>query len=106
MPTLVPNDFLFLVQAFHCSNCGHDNEDLEPDEDGDLVCEECGHVIEPPEPADEEQEPGTVHTCQECGHENYNLEPDEDGDLVCQECGHVIPEEVEGGEPMVRKMRQ
>jgi transcription initiation factor TFIIIB Brf1 subunit/transcription initiation factor TFIIB len=28
-----------------CKNCGHDNKDLEPDEDGDLVCEECGYTI-------------------------------------------------------------
>ena len=71
---------------------------MEEDEDGDLVCEECGHVIEPPAAAEEEQQEGTVHTCLQCGQENYNLEPDEDGDLVCQECGHVIPEQVEGEE--------
>jgi DNA-directed RNA polymerase subunit RPC12/RpoP len=33
-------------QICHCDHCGHDNEDLTEDEDGDLVCEECGHVIE------------------------------------------------------------
>lgn len=81
-------------QIFHCNNCGHDNEDLSEDEDGDLVCEECGHVIQPPAPATPAPKGvSTVHTCHQCGEENYDLEPDEDGDLVCQECGHVIPEE-------------
>ena len=28
-----------------CVHCGHENTNLERDEDGDLVCEECGHVI-------------------------------------------------------------
>ena len=28
-----------------CVDCGHENYDLEPDEDGDYVCEECGAVI-------------------------------------------------------------
>jgi DNA-directed RNA polymerase subunit RPC12/RpoP len=83
-------------QVFHCNNCEHDNEDLSEDEDGDLVCEECGHVIELPAPASEALErAGTVHTCHQCGEENHDLVPDEDGDLVCQECGHVIPEEKE-----------
>jgi hypothetical protein len=32
----------------HCTNCDHENDpDLSEDEDGDLVCQECGHVIEP-----------------------------------------------------------
>lgn len=79
-------------QVYHCNNCDHDNEDLSEDEDGDLVCEECGHVIDPPPPKGKSQE-GTVHTCLQCGHENNDLELDEDGDLVCQECGHVIPEQ-------------
>jgi transcription initiation factor TFIIIB Brf1 subunit/transcription initiation factor TFIIB len=88
-------------QIFHCNNCDHDNEDLSEDEDGDLVCEECGHVIEKPTPALKPPERGgTVHTCLQCGEENHDLEPDEDGDLVCQECGHVIPEEL--GEEEVR----
>jgi transcription initiation factor TFIIIB Brf1 subunit/transcription initiation factor TFIIB len=29
----------------HCEECDHDNQNLERDEDGDFVCEECGHVI-------------------------------------------------------------
>jgi hypothetical protein len=29
----------------HCIHCNHDNADLSEDEDGDLVCESCGHVI-------------------------------------------------------------
>jgi DNA-directed RNA polymerase subunit RPC12/RpoP len=34
--------------SHQCTNCGHENDaDLSEDEDGDLVCEECGHVIEP-----------------------------------------------------------
>lgn len=30
----------------HCPHCDYDNEDLSPDEEGDLVCENCGTVIE------------------------------------------------------------
>mmetsp|Transcript_4735 Transcript_4735/g.5385 ORF Transcript_4735/g.5385 Transcript_4735/m.5385 type:complete len:574 (-) Transcript_4735:354-2075(-) len=72
----------------NCKHCGHDNVDLVVDEDGDLVCEECGHVIEKP-PSDND----IIHSCRNCYHKNRNLEKDEDGDLVCQECGHVIPVE-------------
>ncbi|KAG7361547.1 TFIIB zinc-binding protein [Nitzschia inconspicua] len=79
-------------KVYHCNNCDHDNEDLSEDEDGDLVCEECGHVIEPQAP-EAGNGAGTVHICHQCGEENHDLQPDEDGDLVCQECGHVIPEE-------------
>jgi DNA-directed RNA polymerase subunit RPC12/RpoP len=86
-------------QIFHCENCEHDNVDLSEDEDGDFVCEECGHIIEQPAPAPEVPKgAGTVHICHQCGEENHNLDPDEDGDLVCRECGHVIPEEQEEAE--------
>lgn len=71
----------------HCNHCEHDNDDLSVDEDGDYVCEECGHVIELP------TEDDVIHSCVQCGHDNRNLERDEDGDYVCQECGHVIPED-------------
>jgi len=74
-------------QIIHCPHCGHDNEDLTPDEEGDLVCENCGTVIE-----DEGGDDDGVLKCSECGHENHNLEPDEDGDLVCEQCGTVLPE--------------
>ena len=36
----------FYGQITHCPHCDHDNEDLSPDEEGDLVCENCGTVIE------------------------------------------------------------
>jgi DNA-directed RNA polymerase subunit RPC12/RpoP len=67
---------------YKCMHCDHLNEDLEPDEDGDLVCQECGHVMEP----------DVIHFCDRCDHENKNLERDDEGDLVCQQCGHVIEE--------------
>uniref|UniRef100_A0A7S4ABM1 PDZ domain-containing protein n=2 Tax=Pseudo-nitzschia australis TaxID=44445 RepID=A0A7S4ABM1_9STRA len=73
---------------YHCDHCGHDNEDLSVDEDGDFVCEECGHVVDPPPSEDD-----TIHVCSHCNEENRNLEPDEEGDLVCQNCGYVIPVE-------------
>ena len=72
---------------YNCTDCGHDNIDLVVDEDGDLVCENCGYVIEPPP-----SENDIIHTCVNCDHNNRNLEKDEDDDLVCQECGHVIPD--------------
>lgn len=64
------------------------------DDEGDLVCENCGHVIDPPPSEDD-----VIHVCQYCNEKNRNLEPDEDGDLVCQHCGHVVPEDAiyEGG---------
>lgn len=33
-------------QNIHCPHCDHDNENLTEDEEGDLVCENCGNVIE------------------------------------------------------------
>lgn len=65
-----------------CDHCNCENRDLEPDEDGDLVCEECGHVMEP----------DVIHFCERCDYENINLERDEEGDLVCEECGCILPE--------------
>mmetsp|Transcript_5323 Transcript_5323/g.15456 ORF Transcript_5323/g.15456 Transcript_5323/m.15456 type:complete len:509 (+) Transcript_5323:148-1674(+) len=73
---------------FHCDHCGVNNEDLRMDEDGDYVCEECGHVIDPPH-----SENDTIMVCSHCNEENRNLEPDEEGDYVCQNCGCVIPQE-------------
>ena len=70
-------------------HCDYLNEDLEPDEDGDLVCQECGHIMEP----------DTEYVCEHCDHVNKNLERDEEGDLVCQVCGHVLQE----GSPEVRR---
>merc|ERR1712118_310226 len=74
----------------YCIRCGHDNEDLSVDEEGDLVCRECGHVIPPKEITLAVADDSISVTCAHCGHENHQLEPDEDGDLVCEECGHVI----------------
>jgi len=70
-------------KVFRCDHCDYENENLEPDEDGDLVCAECGHVLE----AD------VILICEHCDYENRDLERDEEGDFVCQECGHVIEEE-------------
>jgi len=78
------------VKVNTCGHCGYDNHDLEPDEDGDLVCVECGHVIDPP--SDDEED--VVYKCLHCDHMNVNLTPDDDGDLVCQECGHVMEPDV------------
>ena len=69
--------------GIRCDSCNHENVDLVPDEDGDLVCEECGNVLNPPSspnPADS----GVVYKCGHCNFLNYDLEPDEDGDLVCE----------------------
>jgi len=71
------------LKVISCDHCNCEIENLEPDEDGDLVCEECGHVMEP----------DIIHICEHCDYENKNLERDEEGDFVCQECGHIIQEE-------------
>lgn len=65
-----------------CDSCNHENVDLVPDEDGDLVCEECGNVLSPPSanPVDN----NVVYKCGHCNFLNCDLEPDEDGDLVCE----------------------
>jgi len=72
-----------------CEHCNYENVNLELDEDGDLVCEDCGHVVDPPSGGE-----NTVYKCMHCDHLNEDLEPDEDGDLVCQECGHVMEPDV------------
>jgi DNA-directed RNA polymerase subunit RPC12/RpoP len=41
--SLLPQD-----EVYPCANCNHNNVNPERDEDGDLVCEECGHIL--PEP--------------------------------------------------------
>lgn len=33
-------------KMYQCPDCGRDNEDPERDQDGDVVCEECGTVLE------------------------------------------------------------
>jgi len=70
-------------KVFSCDHCKFENENLEPDEDGDYVCQECGHVMEL----------DVIHICEHCDYRNKNLERDEEGDLVCPECGYVIEEE-------------
>lgn len=72
-----------------CNHCTYENNNLKPDEDDDLVCEECGHVIDLVT-ADE----SPVYRCMHCDYLNENLEPDEDGDLVCEECGHVMEPDI------------
>ncbi len=72
-----------------CEHCDYENVNLVPDEDGDLVCEDCGHVIDSSGEGNE-----TIYKCGHCGHLNEDLEPDEDGDLVCEECGHVMEPDV------------
>ena len=71
------------LKLISCDHCNFENENLEPDEDGDYVCQECGHVMEP----------DVIHICDHCDYENKNLKRDEEGDLVCQECGHIIQKE-------------
>jgi len=73
-----------------CEHCGVDIENLEPDEDGDLVCDHCGNIIDPPSTNEQ-----TVYKCMHCDYLNEDLEPDEDGDLVCQECGHIMEPDTE-----------
>jgi len=111
------------LNVIPCDHCNYENKNLEPDEDDDLVCGECGHVIDHPS-ADENtiykcmhcdylnedlepdedgdlvcedcgnvMEPDVIQICEHCDHENKNLERDDEGDLVCQDCGHVIPED-------------
>lgn len=77
-----------------CAECGHENHNLEPDEDGDLVCEQCGTVI--PErtsgggPGARDDE----YDCPDCGHVTVNPEPDEEGDRICEECGCILLEKI------------
>jgi len=77
------------LKAIPCDHCNYENKNLEPDEDDDLVCGECGHVIDPPSAAE-----NPVYKCMHCDYLNEDLEPDEDGDLVCQECGHVMEPDI------------
>ena len=77
------------INVIHCEHCDYENVNLVPDEDGDFVCDECGHVIDPPSESAPE-DVGTVYKCEHCDHLNENLEPDADGDVVCEECGHVM----------------
>lgn len=73
--------------------CRHVNRNLEPDDDGDLVCEQCGTII--PEDADAEVAGGDdKYECPDCGHITVNPEPDEEGDRICEECGCILPEKL------------
>ena len=91
-----------------CVQCGHGNLNLEPDEDGDYVCEECGHVI--PEgnaaPAnggghDHDHshdhhavgEEDAIYECPDCDHQNINPVPDDEGDLVCEGTFSILVDE-------------
>jgi len=76
-----------------CNHCDYENVNLVPDEDGDLVCDECGHVLDSPSSGTHATN-AVVYKCGHCGHLNEDLEPDEDGDLVCEECGHVMEPDV------------
>ena len=91
---------LSVTLVFTLVSCDGDDPCTEHvDVDGDLVCDECGEELEPPE-----DEPCTEHVdededlvCDECGEE---LEPpedepctehtDEDGNYVCDECGEEL----------------
>lgn len=88
-----------LARIYHCDHCGFDNEDLSLDEDGDYVCEECGHVIDSVSPfenneadCDDRNPKMSTYVCPECKHENINPQPDDEGDRVCEECGCILPE--------------
>ena len=35
-----------MKDVIKCPYCGAENVGLEPDEDGDLVCEECGEILD------------------------------------------------------------
>jgi transcription initiation factor TFIIIB Brf1 subunit/transcription initiation factor TFIIB len=76
-----------------CVDCGHENHNLERDEDGDLVCEQCGAVIpeESPEASSGKDE---EYECPDCGHITVNPSPDDEGDRICEECGCILPEKI------------
>mmetsp|Transcript_46082 Transcript_46082/g.112544 ORF Transcript_46082/g.112544 Transcript_46082/m.112544 type:complete len:536 (+) Transcript_46082:66-1673(+) len=88
-----------------CVQCGHGNLNLEPDEDGDYVCEECGHVIPEGNAAPANgghnhdhnhdhhtmEEEDAIYECPDCDHHNVNPVPDDEGDLVCEDCGCILP---------------
>ena len=80
-----------------CMQCGYFNENIEPDEDGDYVCEECGYTIP-------EQAPNALdaYSCPDCSHVTYGPEPDEEGDRICEECGCILPEKVNDEMPRFR----
>lgn len=78
-----------------CDDCGFENHNLERDEDGDLVCEQCGAIV-PEDNALVEAKGGKdeKYECPDCGHVTINPEPDEDGDRICEECGCILPEKL------------
>ena len=80
-----------------CPDCGYENHNLVPDDEGDLVCDQCGAIIpeesalttfQGQDPEDEEYE------CPDCSHITVNPEPDEEGDRICEECGCILPEKL------------
>jgi transcription initiation factor TFIIIB Brf1 subunit/transcription initiation factor TFIIB len=73
--------------------CGHINYDLEPDEDGDLVCEQCGTII-PEDDGAASTGGDEKYECPDCGHITVNPEPDDEGDRICEECGCILPEKL------------
>lgn len=77
-----------------CEHCDHENRNLERDEEGDLVCQECGHVIEEESTESEDRQSinKVVYECPDCEHKNIDPIPDDEGDRVCEECGCILPE--------------
>ena len=73
--------------------CQHINYDLEPDEDGDLVCEQCGTII-PQDYGTATTDRDESYVCPDCGHVTVNPEPDEEGDRLCEECACILPEKL------------
>eukprot|EP00934_Nitzschia_sp_Nitz4_P006090 Nitzschia sp. Nitz4//scaffold75_size92586//24921//30479//NITZ4_004847-RA/size92586-augustus-gene-0.88-mRNA-1//-1//CDS//3329557681//6080//frame0 len=72
-----------------CPDCGYENHNLEKDDEGDLVCEQCGTVI-PDDGGNADEE----YTCPDCNHITVNPQPDDDGDRVCEKCYCILPEKL------------
>ena len=78
-----------------CPDCGYENHNLERDEEGDLVCEQCGAIIsEETALATVQDEKDEEYECPDCGHVTINPEPDDEGDRICEECGCILPEKL------------
>lgn len=79
----------------YCERCDYENKNLERDEEGDFVCEQCGSVLPEEsgkESGDEDESKDIVYDCPDCEFKLINPEPDEEGDVVCPECGCICPE--------------
>ncbi len=70
--------------VYDCPDCDHKMVNPKPDEEGDLVCEECGCIL--PEKHG--------YKCDVCNHVTLEPERDRDGDYFCENCGSALEVEV------------